>query len=155
MARLIETCDEFRLLRDAGARIAIYMRHDIKVRQGKQVVGTLALPVWQGAMGPFAVWLLAEAHDGDPPHFLMFLESAWWDDAGPREREALVFHELMHADQAKDKDGERRFDEAGLPVWAIRDHDISAFNAEVARYGAWHTDISAFLSAARENRLVD
>lgn len=153
MRRLIEECPEFRLLRDAQADIAVYMRADTKVRQGKQVIGTLALPAWQGALAPFAAWLLAESREGGIPAYLMILDAQWWEGASAREREALVFHELMHAEQARDKEGEPRFDEAGLPVWAIREHDITAFNAEVARYGPWHSDIVAFLAAARENRL--
>lgn len=152
MARLIETCPQFETLRTAEARIAVFFRLEPKLRGGKAVLGTLALPIWQGSLGALASWLLAE-HEGDYPAFLLILDADWWQSATDREREALIFHELMHADQARDKEGEPRFDPSGLPVWAIREHDITAFNAEVARYGAWTQDIRDFLAAARENRV--
>ena len=152
MARLIETCPEFALLRDAQADIAVFFRHEVKVRNGARVLGMLALPNWQGTLGPLAVWLLCEVHQAWPA-YIMILDQAWWSDATARDREALVFHELMHHAQAVDKDGEPRFDPEGLPVWAIREHDITAFNAEVRRYGAWHDGIRDFLAAAGANRL--
>lgn len=153
MARLIDTCLEFETLRVAEADIAIYMRTEAKMRGGKQVLGMMATPGWQGALGPLAAWLLIE-HHGGMPDFLMILDAEWWEGASPRDREALVFHELMHADQAKDKEGEPRFTSEGLPVWAIREHDVTAFHAEVRRYGPWHDDLREMQVALRDNRLA-
>lgn len=153
MTRLIETCEEFATLRTAEADIAIYMRTEAKVRGGKAILGTLALPSWQGSLGPLAVWLLAE-HHGGMPDFLMILDAEWWEQASGRDREALVFHELMHADQARDKDGELRWTPDGLPVWAIREHDVTAFHAEVRHYGPWHADLQEMQAALRDNRLA-
>lgn len=153
MARLIDTCPEFETLRIAEADIAIYMRLEAKSRGGKAILGTLALPGWQGALGPLAAWLLAE-HHGKMPDFLMILDAEWWERASARDREALVFHELMHADQARDKEGELRFTSEGLPVWAIREHDVTAFHAEVRRYGPWHDDLREMQAALRDNRLA-
>lgn len=48
-----------------------------------------------------------------------------WQLLDEREREAIVFHELMHCGR----------DEAGRP--ALIDHDAQVFTAEVERYGAW------------------
>lgn len=154
MAQLIATCPELELIRAAEPDIAIYMRTAPKISGGKSVIGTMSLPAWQGPLASLALYLLAMDH-GDVPDFILTLDGEWWETATARQREALVFHELLHCDQATDKDGERRFSREGLPVWAIREHDITAFNAEVARYGAWTTDIQAFLGAARENRLND
>lgn len=55
---------------------------------------------------------------------------AWdvWQVINDGDREALLFHELIHCDR----------DEAGKPV--MRPHDAGVFNEEIARYGAWWTD---------------
>lgn len=153
MARLIDACPEFEALRTAEVDIAIYMRLEPKIRGGKAVLGMLALPVWQGALGPLASWLLAQSRGGRPPDFLMILDAEWWSTATPREREALVFHQLLSAMQAVDKDGELRWTAEGRPAWATRAPDVAAFTAEVTRYGAWNEDIRAFLQAAGANRL--
>ena len=152
MARLLAECPEFEDLRIGEAKIAVFMRLDEHIRGGKRTLGMMALPRWQGSLAPLAVSLLVEAL-GDMPDFIMVLDAEWWEGASARDREALVYHELCHAVHATDRDGERRFTPEGLPSWAIREHDVTAFNAEVARYGAWSEDIRAFLSAAGANRL--
>lgn len=152
VARLVADCPEFKDLRLGQARIAVFMRTEAHIRGGKQTLGMMALPRWQGALAGLATYLL-EAYIGEATDFIMVLDQEWWNEAAPRDREALVFHELMHAMHALDKDGERRFTPEGLPAWAIREHDVTAFNAEVRRYGAWSADIQTFLSAARTNRV--
>lgn len=152
IAELIETCPEFDLLRTAQPKIAVFMRMDPKMRGGKRVLGMLALPHWQGSLGPLALWLLAQ-HHGDYPDFIMVLDAEFWEGATREARHALVHHELSHAMQARDKEGEPRFTDEGLPVWAIAEHDIAEFNNTVRRYGPWLDDIRDFLTAARENRV--
>jgi hypothetical protein len=152
VARLIAECPDFEDLRLGEARVAVFMRTERHIRGTKQTLGMMALPRWQGSLAPLATWMLEQVL-GEMPHFIMVLDAEWWLEAPPRNREALVFHELKHAMHSVDKDGERRFTPDGLPAWAIREHDVTAFNAEVTRYGAWSEDIRAFLSAAGANRL--
>lgn len=57
--------------------------------------------------------------------FILWLAQDVWQTLSETEREALVFHELMHCDR----------DEAGRP--ALRTHDAAVFNREVELYGLW------------------
>lgn len=152
IAELIATCPEFELLRTAQPKIAVFMRLDAKMRGGKRMLGMLALAHWQGSLGPLALWLLAQ-HHGEYPDFIMVLDAEFWERASPMQRRALIHHELKHAAQAQDKDGEPRFTADGLPAWMIAEHDLSEFNDTVRRYGPWLDDIRDFLAAARENRM--
>lgn len=154
MQRLIDTVDLFETIRIAKADIMVIMRHDPKIKGGKMILGTMGLPVFQGANAKFGVFLL-EAYHGAVPDFILTLDAEWWQGANEFEREALVFHELMHCMQALDREGEPRFTEEGMPVWAIRAHDIEAFDEETRRYGAWKGDIASFRAALRENSMRD
>jgi hypothetical protein len=49
---------------------------------------------------------------------------------GPRELEALLFHEMSHIDYD---------DEADKPV--VRAHDVEMFLDELAEYGTWRADL--------------
>ncbi|RVT91454.1 hypothetical protein EOD42_22625 [Rhodovarius crocodyli] len=151
MERLIECAEDFDTLRIAKPDILVLMRHVPKLRGGKRELGSMGLPGFQGAYAQLGMWLLEEFH-GSIPAFILTLDAEFWEEASERQREALIFHELMHCMQALDKDGEPRFDAEGLPVWAIRPHDIEEFNEVVRRYGAWLPDVKAFISAATERR---
>lgn len=62
---------------------------------------------------------------------------AWdaWQLLDDHDRQALVFHELMHCGR----------DEAGRPQ--LTPHDASVFNEEVAGYGVWWKDAQARFKA--------
>ena len=154
MRRLVDAMPEFADLKAGEAVIMVLMRRLYVAKGGKGVLGSMALPVWQGRMGPLAVWLLAKSAGGAVPDFIMTLDATWWSLASNHQREALVFHELLHAMHATDREGELRFTEEGLPIWAIRPHDIEEFNAVVRRYGAWETDVALFAQALREGGVV-
>lgn len=47
--------------------------------------------------------------------------------------EALVYHELSHAGEQKDKNGN--------PKPVIVAHDVETFGMEIGRYGLWHEDL--------------
>lgn len=92
---------------------------------------------------------LLEDTIGFYPTFIIVLSADWWESASLLERETLLFHELLHPCQAKDKHGEPAFNnETGEPKPAIRSHDLEEFDAVVRRYGAWSEDIRKFLLAA-------
>jgi len=57
--------------------------------------------------------------------------------------EALLYHELLHADLD---------DEKG---WTTRGHDVEVFAAELAEYGAWKRDLSMFVETVRQLPLFD
>lgn len=146
--------DEFAELRFGEATIDFLLRREPKVKNMRQVLGTCYLPRVQGDLAPLFDWLLAGLL-GHEPTFLIVLDSTYWVDATDLQREILVYHEISHAVQARDAFGGPRFDRNGLPVWAIRDHDVSEFIPVVRRYGAHTEEIKQFVEAIRaseENR---
>lgn len=52
---------------------------------------------------------------------------------GPEQIEALVYHELSHAGEQEDKNGN--------PKPVIVAHDVETFGMEIGRYGLWHEDL--------------
>ena len=145
--RLIAETGEFEHLQTGEAAIVFVMREFDRVKAQKRVIGTMSLPRLSGELGQMFLWMLARMCGG-LPDFIMTLDAEWWRQADPRQREALVYHELKHAAHAIDKHGELRFTEEGTPIWDIVGHDVEAFDGEVERYGAWKPDIASFLAAA-------
>lgn len=138
---------------EAGTSLAFMLRLDERVRQGRRILGTCyCKPSAQGDLRPLFEQLLEDTL-GYYPDFLIILDGLWWADATAQQREILVFHEVLHADQAEDKHGSPRFDrQTGLPVPCIRGHDLEEFHAVVERYGAWAPDIVEFASALERFR---
>ena len=132
--RLVRDLDEFNHLKHGEAAILFLMRVDSKVKKQRAILGEMALAQFQGTLGPVASWMLARLCNG-APDFLMILDAQWWQQASPTQREALVFHELLHAAHKQDKDGEPRFTDEGRPIWDIRGHDLEEFDAVAERYG--------------------
>jgi len=60
------------------------------------------------------------------------------------KREAVLYHEILHVDLAKDKEGSVRLDENGRPVISMIPHDISEFRAVVEDYGMYTQDVESF-----------
>lgn len=147
VARLIEECPEFSDLRIGRPRFFTIFAAAMKVKGGRQTIGTMGLPRFQGATASFALFLLAQFNGGEVPDFILTIDSPWWELATPEQQEALVHHELCHCEHARDRDGELKFDDEGLPVWAIKAHDLEEFNLTVRRYGAWKEDVVAFRAA--------
>ena len=148
-ARLVGDLEEFATLRQGEASILFLMRQGEKMKAGRRVLGTMALPQFRGELGAVATWMLAKLCGG-LPDYIMVLDAAWWSQAPPRAREALVYHELCHAEQAKGRDGEPLFTPDGLPVWGIVGHDIEEFHKVAKRYGAWSPDIHSFIRALQD-----
>ena len=118
-----------------------------KAKNKRMILGQIALPKFQGALGPFAEWMLAMTCGGEPPDFLVILDATFWATATAAQREALIFHELCHAIHDTTRDGELKFDDDGNPVWGLIGHDIEEFNSVVRRYGAGLPDVGAFADA--------
>lgn len=103
----------------------------------KDVAGTAGIPRVQGDM-----WTKARVDYhlrqmfGFMPDFLITLYAPYAARVSNRVFCALVEHELYHCAQAIDQFGDPKINEEGLPVWAIRGHDVEVFIGEVQRYGA-------------------
>lgn len=149
-ARLVEDCPEFLHLKIGQPVIMFVLRAASKLRAGRTVLGEMSLPRFMGTLSPLGTWLLARACGGVLPDFIMLLDAAWWAEASPFHRAALVHHELKHAGHARDREGEPRFNDDGSPIWAIEPHDLEEFQDTVRQFGAWSPDIPPFLAALRE-----
>jgi hypothetical protein len=138
-------------LNAGGAAIDYLFRTSEKRKHGRRILGTCyAKPKVQGDLGDLFDDMLVRLL-GRVPDFLVILDWEYWHDATVLQREILVHHELMHAGQARDLFGAPRFDRDGMPMWALRDHDLSEFNDTVRRYGVHSEDVEAFLRAITEN----
>lgn len=127
--------------------IEYLMAADNVHRAGKQVIGAVHLPTVQGRLKSLFEMLLGDFF-GELPDFLMVIDLAWWEEASAIDREALIWHELCHVRQEIDQYGALKFDQDGNPKYGLREHDVTSFNSEVARYGAWSPDLQQFFAAA-------
>lgn len=137
-------------LRDNDVGFGWLMRMDTKHKGNKVELGSVheVGTMFQGGFKDLGLQLLSGML-GNLPQFLVVLDWQWWQQASAREREALVYHELKHVQQAIDRWGAPKFDRDGLPVFKCVGHDIEAFNDEVARYGDWRPDIEHFVRTVR------
>lgn len=150
IAERVMLMPEHRHLTENEISFGWLMRNEPKVKGNRVELGSVheTQHMGQGAFKDLFEQLLLGMM-GHLPKFVVVINAPWWEQAGPMEREALVFHELMHVQQKVDKFGAPKFDKDGLPVYGCQGHDIEEFRAVVARYGAWKGDIADFLHAAR------
>lgn len=147
-ARVLRLPEHANLLENE-VHIGYVFRGTPKEKGGKTELGSVHVvrSMFQGGFKDMALQML-ETFLGHLPEFLVVLDAQWWTQASDRQREALIFHELCHIKQKLDQYGAPRFDRDGNPVFGIVEHDITAFNDEVARYGAWTPSIQQFLNTA-------
>lgn len=149
-ARVIEFPEHMDIAQ-GGALIDFMFRFAEKNKNCRRVLGMCyCKPGVQGDLQDLFADLL-ERRLRRMPDFLILLDWHYWCEASPRQREILIHHELSHAAQARDMYGGPRFTREGLPVWALRDHDLSEFNETVRRYGVHSPDVEAFLLAVSDN----
>lgn len=144
-ARLFEL-DEHKHIKENELLIEYLIDSGMEKKGGKRVLATVHQPMVQGKLRRLFDQLLLdwfELEDGRLD-YLIVIDGEFWRDASDREREALMYHELCHIKQALDDFGSPRFNNEGKPVMMLVDHDVSAFNAEVERYGAWSPDLQSF-----------
>lgn len=134
---------------DQGITLAFMIRAGEWGRSGQTTLGKCyCAPSAQGDLRPLFEQLLEDTL-GYYPDFLIILNGDWWEEATPREREVLAFHELLHAGWAKDQYGAPKVSRStGKPVPCIVPHSIEEFTAVVRRYGAWKADLAEFIAAA-------
>jgi hypothetical protein len=77
----------------------------------------------------------------------------WQSSEWTREKKmALLDHELMHAAESLDKDGEPKVDAKGRRQWRIRKHDVEEFSAIIERHGIWKRDLERFAEAIMKTK---
>lgn len=109
-------------------------------RQQRQIVAQAEMP--SRSLGNLGRWQRVRAEQqlrewfGVVPDFILTFDAIHAEDCDDRAWCCLVEHELRHCGQAMDEFGAPKFSrDTGLPVWAMRGHDVEAFAANAARYG--------------------
>jgi len=143
---------EHQHLRDNEVAFGWLMRATPKEKGNKIELGSVhdVKTMFQGGFKDLGLQLL-QGLLGELPQFLVVINAPWWGQASDEEREALVFHELCHVQQAIDHFGSPKFDRDGLPVFKCVGHDVEAFRSEVVRYGQWTPDLADFVAAANRS----
>jgi hypothetical protein len=83
--------------------------------------------------------------------FVMLLNEKAWASMEPQQKVRLVFHELCHAEIAKDENGEDKHDEKGRLVTRIRKHNIEDFREVVEKFG-WKEDLAGLVKEQMADR---
>jgi hypothetical protein len=79
---------------------------------------------------------------------VVLLNAEAWKQLDDKQRAALVDHELCHATEQCDKNGEPVLDERDRKVYRMRKHDIEEFTCIVKRYGTYKSDLEEFVRQA-------
>lgn len=119
--------------------VAAWMVGQKRDRDGRLVLGKMKK----------ASELDRQLHEFD---LVLLLNREMWRIFSEAQRTALVDHELCHADQALDSDGEQTLDAHGRALFRIRKHDLEEFSTVVRRHGVWKADLEAFADALDEGR---
>lgn len=92
-----------------------------------------------------------------PFDFVILLRRMFWASelVSDAQREALLDHELCHAQRKHDSRGEPVEDERGRPVFRVRKHDIEEFTDVVKRHGCYKRDLETFAMAIRLRGIAD
>jgi hypothetical protein len=108
-----ELASQAELARDHEVRWAFVLRREMGedgmwLQGQRRILGMACMPRVQGVLGGLFGQLLEDALDY-LPDFLIVLDRSWWEASTDREREILVFHELLHCGQALDGQGAPKF----------------------------------------------
>jgi hypothetical protein len=63
--------------------------------------------------------------------FVVLIWLEWWETHNEQERQALLYHELLHINQTKHGS------------WRLRQHDIQEFSEVITSFGAWNDQLLA------------
>lgn len=134
-----------------AARVGMLWTNVANARNGRSIVGQCEFKPPGGTMGK---WARARAESqilgwfGEKPDFLITLDASYASACSDDEFCALLEHELYHAGQAKDEFGAPAFSRDGMPVFAMRGHDVEEFIGVVKRYGADAAHVRELVEAA-------
>jgi hypothetical protein len=73
---------------------------------------------------------------------LDYIVEVWkvaWDSADHATKKALLYHELLHIDPMRKKDGSI--------MWGIRDHDVEEFLEVADKYGPWDHSLKTLMES--------
>lgn len=123
----------------ANAPIEYLFNAKTVLKKGKEVLGEIKL-----VTGLNAFLITRDYAEPQEQIFVMIISKSAWDLLAdkPQYREAIVDHELQHAN--------RDLDTGAL---SLLPHDIEEFNDIVRRHGAWKQDIANFLKASGESKV--
>lgn len=99
-----------------------------------------------GGLGAFLAMDTDDAPTGEPPDdpaeafFVIEIAHDVWLLLSPKQKVALVDHELCHLSVA--------LDEAGAVRLSIRPHDLEEFEAILSRHSLWRPDLESFAVVA-------
>lgn len=92
---------------------------------------------------------------GDMPDFLITLDAISCSEMDDTAFMALIEHELLHCAQGTDKFGSPAFSQqTGLPIWAMRAHDVEEFENVVARYGATSESLARMVRSVNQGPTI-
>ena len=87
--------------------------------------------------------------------FVILLNYEAWNaaDFSAAQMEALIDHELLHAQITLDKEtGEEKRDTQGRPVWRVRGHDVEEFHDIIRRHGFWTSNLETMARTAMDSK---
>ncbi|OBP71006.1 hypothetical protein BAE42_07690 [Mesorhizobium loti] len=119
-------------------------------RAGRSIIGQA-----ERGLPPAGKWLRARIERqildwfGAVPDFILTFDAHYASQCSDAEFCALVEHELYHCGQERDMFGAPKFRKSGLPVFAIRGHDVEEFVGVVRRYGADAAGVREMVDAAK------
>lgn len=105
-------------------------------------------------------WTVARSHFqmrqwfGYVPDFLITIDATIAASLDDWSFCALIEHELCHAAQDVDQEGEPRFNRDGAPVFRLIGHDVEEFVEVVARYGAAATGVAEMVAVANNGPTI-
>lgn len=126
-------------------------------RRGRRIIGQAERGDPQGVMGK---WARARAEAqvrgwfGHVPDFIITIDALFAAECGDAEFCALIEHELSHCAQEHDAFGAPKFNRYGLPVWAMKAHDVEAFVGVARRYGAVEANVRELVDAVNRGPLI-
>lgn len=127
-------------------------------RGGKAIIGQTEFRPPGGTMGK---WARARAEAqlvawfARPLDFLITLDAGYCAEASDAQFLALLEHELYHCGQAQDVFGAPKFSKnSGLPVFALRAHDVEEFTGVVRRYGVVTDDVAELAAALQGESMM-
>lgn len=137
------------------ARVGVLWSNIPVSRRGTPIAGTASIPRAHPALSAYErqvpKWFLRYFFGIDPLDFLITLDGPYAHRCDDINFCALVKHELVHCDQARDEDGERLFTKKEFkPIFCIRGHDVSEHISVVRDFGPVGRNVRDFVEAARQ-----
>jgi hypothetical protein len=137
-------------LRDA--HLGVLWTNAVNQRHMRVAMATAEIPMamgggWKRARHDFQLreWF------GSEPDFLLTFSAPLCASLDDRAFCALAEHELLHCAQAVDEGGNPKFSRTtGLPIFALKGHDVEEFTDIVRRYGVVSPDVRDLVRAANE-----